>query len=65
MVLKLGSMLSAGLNGWIRYRRGFYRDFYPFGFAMNGQTARLEAVRQILYECQIKQIIEMACTRFG
>ena len=30
---------------------------------MNGQTSRLEAVREIIYDCQIKQIIETGTFR--
>ena len=41
----------------------FATDFYPFGFAMNGQTARLEAVRQVIYRCGIQSIIETGTFR--
>ena len=60
---KLRDFVPAWLEGWARYKRGLYSDFYPFGFAMNGQTARLEAVREIIYCCEIKQIVETGTYR--
>jgi hypothetical protein len=60
---KLRHLIPAWLKGWIRYKRGLYTDFCPFGFAMNGQTARLEAVREIIYHCQIKRIVETGTFR--
>lgn len=49
--------------GWIRYVRGRHQDFYPYGFAMNGQTARLEVTRQIIHRCGIQQIVETGTFR--
>jgi hypothetical protein len=60
---KLRGLLPPWLKGWLRHKRGHYRDFYPFGFAMNGQTARLEAVREIIHVCQIERIIETGTFR--
>jgi hypothetical protein len=40
-----------------------HRKFYPWGFAMNGQTSRLEAVRQIVYAAEITRIIETGTFR--
>ena len=57
------SMVPASTKGWLRFKRGHHADFYPFGFAMNGQTARLEAVRQIIWKCGIKQIVETGTFR--
>lgn len=64
------SVASAILNivpprtaGWIRYVRGRHQDYYPFGFAMNSQTARLEATRQIIHRCGIRQIVETGTYR--
>jgi hypothetical protein len=37
--------------------------FYPWGFAMNGMTSRLEAVRQIIHSLKIEQIVEMGTFR--
>ncbi len=49
--------------GWIRYVRGRHQDYYPYGFAMNSQTARLEATRQIIHRCGIRQIVETGTYR--
>ena len=59
----LGHYVSPALKGWARYVRGSYKDFYPFGSAMNGQTARLEAVRQIIHACKIEFILETGTFR--
>jgi hypothetical protein len=45
--MRLPNVVPAAAKGWLRFKRGHHADFYPFGFAMNGQTARLEAVREI------------------
>jgi hypothetical protein len=37
--------------------------FYPWGFAMNGQTARLEATRQMIYGLGIKRVVETGTYR--
>ncbi len=60
---EIGRFLPPGVKGWARYVRGSHEDFYPFGTAMNGQTARLEATREIFYKCQIKLIIETGTFR--
>jgi hypothetical protein len=59
----LTNLLPPSLIGTLRYVRGLHSDFYPFGFPMNGQTARLEAVRQIFYRCGIQSIIETGTFR--
>jgi hypothetical protein len=59
----LMSFVPASVKGSLRHARGLHSDFYPFGFAMNGQTARLEAVRQIFYRCGIRAIIETGTFR--
>jgi hypothetical protein len=46
-----------------RLALGSPQYFNPFGGPMNGQTARLEAVRQILFRCDIKQIVETGTYR--
>ena len=58
-----GRYVPPAVKGWARYRRGLYKDFFPFGTAMNGQTARLEATREIIHKCQIKTIIETGTYR--
>ena len=60
---EIGRYLPPAVKGWARYVRGSHKDFYPFGTAMNGQTARLEATREIFYKCQIKLIIETGTFR--
>jgi predicted O-methyltransferase YrrM len=60
---QLKEFIPPALKGWARFLRGSHKDLYPFGFAMNGQTARLEATRQILFGCQIKAIIETGTFR--
>ena len=57
------SFVPAAIKGSLRHSLGHHSDFYPFGFAMNGQTARLEAVRQIFYRCAIRSIIETGTYR--
>src|SRR5947209_9063574 len=37
--------------------------FNPFGGPMNGQTARLEATREIIFGCGIQQIVETGTYR--
>jgi hypothetical protein len=59
----LMSFLPASVKGSLRHARGLHSDFYPFGFAMNGQTARLESVREIFYRCGIRSIIETGTFR--
>lgn len=61
--MSLMSFVPASVKGSLRHARGLHSDFYPFGFAMNGQTARLEAVRQIFYRCGIQSIIETGTFR--
>jgi hypothetical protein len=61
--MDLKSFLPASVKGSLRYARGLHSDFYPFGFAMNGQTARLEAVREIFYGCGIQSILETGTFR--
>ena len=59
----LRNAIPAQFRSWARFKCGRFEDFYPYGFAMNGQTSRLEAVREIIYDCQIKQIIETGTFR--
>jgi hypothetical protein len=51
--------LAALLDYWSKD----YRKFYPWGFAMNGQTSRLEATRQIIHGLGIEQIVETGTFR--
>jgi hypothetical protein len=40
-----------------------HRKFYPWGFAMNGQTSRLEATRQIIHDLGVQEIVETGTFR--
>jgi hypothetical protein len=40
-----------------------HRKFYHWGFAMNGQTSRLETTRQIIFSLGIRKIIETGTFR--
>jgi hypothetical protein len=51
------------LKGLADYASRDHRKFYPWGFAMNGQTSRLEAVRQIIYASGITRIVETGTFR--
>jgi len=60
---KAERVLSAPAAARGRYALANRDYFYPFGTAMNGQTARLEAVRQIMFRCGIRQIVETGTFR--
>jgi predicted O-methyltransferase YrrM len=49
--------------GAIQFLLQRQEHFYPWGFAMNGQTARLEATRQIIYRLKVEKIIETGTFR--
>jgi hypothetical protein len=49
-----------GIADYYSRRKGV---FYPWGFAMNSMTSRLEATRQLIYGLQIEQIIETGTFR--
>jgi hypothetical protein len=51
------------LAGLADYWSRDHRKFYPWGFAMNGQTSRLEATRQIIHALDIEQIVETGTFR--
>jgi hypothetical protein len=51
------------LAGLIDYWTRHHRKFFPWGFAMNGQTSRLETTRQIIYALDIMQIVETGTFR--
>ena len=56
-------ILPPRASAWLRYAQGDQRFYYPWGYAMNGQVSRLEATRQILYRCGIRQIVETGTYR--
>jgi len=56
-------MLIRKLKGWWDFRSGRHDKFYPWGFAMNGQTSRLEAVRQMMHALQVSRVVETGTFR--
>lgn len=46
------------VRSWVEFHSGHHTFFYPWGTAMNGQTARLEMVRALLHSMQPVRIIE-------
>ncbi len=60
---KLVNALGPGPRAWIEYQSGHHRFFYPWGSAMNGQTARLEIVRAIIHAMRPARIIETGTYR--
>jgi hypothetical protein len=56
-------MKLQAIKGLLDYWRKDHRIFYPFGFAMNGQTSRLEATRQIIHALKIENIVETGTFR--
>src|SRR5437016_6323101 len=62
---RLGSRLGniARALGLLDYHSRSKGKFYPWGFAMNGMTSRLEATRQIIYGLQIEMIVEAGAFR--
>jgi hypothetical protein len=50
-------------KGLFDYRSKDHRIFYPWTFAMNGQTARLETTRQIIVNLEIERIVETGTYR--
>jgi hypothetical protein len=51
------------LIGAIDYWTKDQKRFYPWGFAMNGQTSRLETTRQIIHSLEITRIVETGTYR--
>jgi hypothetical protein len=51
------------LRGLIEYWSRSNAKFYPWGFAMNGQTARLEATRQMMHGLGIQRVVETGTYR--
>jgi len=51
------------LLGRMEYYSRSERKFYPWGFAMNGMTSRLEATRQIIHALRIERIVEAGTYR--
>src|SRR6266851_8393096 len=51
------------LRGMVDYWSQNRYKFYPWGFAMNGQTSRLEATRQMIFALDVKYIVETGTFR--
>ena len=52
-----------GLRGLRDFHSQDHKKFYPWGFAMNGMTSRLEATRQIIFGVGIERIVETGTFR--
>ena len=63
LALNLVNALGPRPRAWIEYQSGHHRYFYPWGAAMNGQTARLEIVRAIIHAMQPARILETGTYR--
>ena len=63
-ILRTGlKLLPPPASAWLRYVQGDRNYFDPFGSAMNGQTARLETTRRMIFRCGIRQIVETGTYR--
>jgi hypothetical protein len=51
------------IQGAVDYWTKDQKRFYPWGFAMNGMTSRLETVRQIIFALKIERIVETGTFR--
>ena len=60
---RLEKLFPARAAARVRYTLCGRNYFFPFGSAMNGQTSRLEAARQMLYRCGVRQIVETGTFR--
>ena len=60
---KTDKMASTVTAARARVAFGSSTYFNPWGGPMNGQTARLEATRQIIFRCDIQQIVETGTYR--
>jgi hypothetical protein len=58
LLLSIERELPPTLSARLRFHSKRHTVFYPYGTAMNGLTSRLEAARQILFRCGIRQVIE-------
>jgi hypothetical protein len=51
------------ISGTVEWLSRSKTKFFPYGFAMNGMTSRLEAVRQIIFGLGVEQIVETGTYR--
>lgn len=56
-------MVLETAKGLFDYYSRQTNKFYPWGFAMNGMTSRLEAVRQTIFRLKIEHIVETGTYR--
>ena len=63
MIRQALKVLPDNLIALIEFRSGRYVYFYPWGSAMNGQTARLEICRSILSSEAVDTIVETGTYR--
>ena len=63
MIRRALKVLPDNLIALIEFRSGRYVYFYPWGAAMNGQTARLEICRSILSSEAVDTIVETGTYR--
>ena len=51
-------LFGPDVRSWVEYHSGHHTFFYPWGTAMNGQTARLEIVRSLVHSIRPVQIVD-------
>jgi hypothetical protein len=59
----VAAMLPPKIAGRVDYWIGHHRHFYPYGSAMNGQTARAELVREMIFSCKPTLLVETGTFR--
>jgi predicted O-methyltransferase YrrM len=59
----LAPVLPPKAISYLEHASKHKKFFFPFGGPMNGQTARLEIVRELLEYCQVRRIIETGTYR--
>jgi predicted O-methyltransferase YrrM len=63
LVRFIRKMLPPSFLARIDYLSRHHKAFFPFGGPMNGQTARLEVIREIIFDCAIARIVETGAFR--
>lgn len=62
-IMKTVPFTPQSFLGLTDYLSRDHRKFYHWGFAMNGQTSRLEATRQIIHTLKIEYVVETGTFR--
>ena len=57
------ALLPDTAGAYVEYKLGFYRDFFPWGGAFNGQTVRRELVRRCVVRLKPNFILETGTYR--